>query len=171
MACASGLTFNCLSGRAQGAWRLCAIPTSLMWMSSASELTEHSWLTPLSGEPHARGVSSALWKSDLGTCMGSAFRIWGILHVGESFFLKGPDDLFVICLFTDTLLAESVSRPCRWLLEARLDWQKRSEAYKGVCKAGSAVGSVQEGKSSCRNFTSAAAVTLRPLLREHRGKE
>lgn len=58
-----------------------------------------------------------------------------------------------------------------WLNEARLDGQKPSEVWEGVCKAGSAAGSVEGEKSSCRNFTLVVVVTLRPLVREHREKE
>lgn len=33
--------------------------------------------------------------------------------VNLAFFLKVSDDLFVSCLFTEMVLAESVCRPCR----------------------------------------------------------
>ena len=87
-----------------------------------------------------------------------------------AFFLKVSDDLLVSCLFTEMGLAESVPRACRCLVEARLDGQKPSEVWEGVCKAGSAIRSVEGGKSSCGNLTLAVVVTLRPLVREHREK-
>lgn len=80
--------------------------------------------------------------------------------VDLAFFLKVSDYLLVSCLFADTGLAESVPRARRCLVGTRLDGQKPSETWEGVCKAGSAVGSVEGGRSSCTNFTPAVVVTL-----------
>lgn len=87
--------------------------------------------------------------------------------VGLAFFLELSDDLLVNCLFTEMWLAELVPRACRCLFEARLDGQKPSEDWEGKSKAGSAVGSEEGGKSSCRNFTLTVVGTLRSLVREH----
>lgn len=73
--------------------------------------------------------------------------------VDLTFFLKVSDYLLVSCLFAETGLAESVPRARRCLAGTRLDGQKPSETWEGACKAGSAAGSVEGGRSSCRNFT------------------
>jgi len=75
----------------------------------------------------------------------------------RGFFLKASDDLLVSCFFAETGLAELLLRTHRCLLEARLDGQKPSGAWEGVCKAGSAVGSVGGGKSSCSGSNTEAS--------------
>lgn len=111
------------------------------------------------------------WEHAWGQLLGYGVPYVLRVLVGLVFFLKVSGQLLVSCLFTEMGLAESVPRACKCLAEARLDGQKPSEVWEGACKAGSAAGSVEGEKSSCRNFTLAVVVTLRPLVREHREKE
>lgn len=111
------------------------------------------------------------WENAWGQLLGYGVPYVLRVLVGLVSFLKVSGDLLVSWLCTEMALAESVPRVCGCLAEARLDGQKPSEVWEGVCKAGSTAGSVEGEKSSCRNFTLAVVVTLRPLVREHREKE